>query len=200
MRLLSLCAFGSLALAACSGSVTSSGPSASVQGTAAGQTVTVNDDIGLVGTMSAGGAHQSYAGVLLTNKAGTCGIIQSNTNPASVSALSLLVAISSAGTPPAVGPGTYAINDGTAQPPDANGNVTVAGAAFVVNDASCVKVTDEKASAGTITISSVTSGMVTGHFDVTFPAGDHLTGDFSSPVCSVDLAAVAQAPITACQK
>jgi hypothetical protein len=50
----------------------------------------------------------------------------------------------------------------------------------------------EDASGGTVTLTSVTSTMVEGSFDATFASGDHLTGTFTAPVCTV------QAPGSGC--
>jgi hypothetical protein len=39
------------------------------------------------------------------------------------------------------------------------------------------------ASSGSITLTQVTPTVTVGSFDLLFPAGDHLTGTFTAPLC-----------------
>jgi hypothetical protein len=175
------------AIAACSGTTTGvGGASTSVSGTVGGKPVATTDSAGLVGTLSGTGSRATYAGVIVVNKAGVCGLLQGNANPPNATSLTLVVATGSVNTPPPVGVGTYTIS-ATPPPPDANGNVTQASASFSAQDQSCNKTTSLTAQSGSISIKSVSGSDISGSFDVMFPSGDHLTGSFSAPVCNVDI-------------
>jgi hypothetical protein len=180
---------------ACSGSVASGNiGSSSVNGTVAGQPAAEpTDEIGLTGTQTMNGISASYAGaVVTTNVKGACGLIQQNGNPASATALSVVVVT----TGTSVAAGTYNISaTGTTNP---NGTVMQASARYYSSDANCAPVINEAASMGTITINGAGPSVVSGSFDVTFPGGDHLTGSFSSPVCSVNLTTLGQTSPGAC--
>jgi hypothetical protein len=59
-----------------------------------------------------------------------------------------------------------------------------ASADYRAGDPSC-NFTDEFAASGYVVLTEVDSQTIGGHFDVTFPNGDALTGTFSAPVCVV---------------
>ena len=163
------------AAAACGGSTSSTtGGSSEVSGTAGGAPALATDSIALFGTQSVGAVPVAYAGAILTNLNGTCGVLQRKGNPASATAITVLVATRN----PSVALGTYPI-----------GNIagTNAEVGYSAESATCMTTVNEKATGGTITITHADGTTVSGSFDATFPSGDHLTGNFSSAVCAVDV-------------
>jgi hypothetical protein len=175
-----------LAIPACGGS--SSGGSSSVSGTAGGKSVPTTDTVGVVGTQTQTVGTQSitiaYAAVSITNVANTCSAIEGHHNPANTSSLSFVVA-SSAGT--SIAAGTYAIGATTTTQVSANYGTT---------NAACAANIAERATSGTIKLTTVSSTTVQGTFDVTMDNGDHLSGSFTGPVCNVPLTNTG--PATAC--
>jgi hypothetical protein len=96
-----------------------------------------------------------------------------------------------AGSSSPVPPGTYSISG--------NSGAYFVRAGLAVTDANCnLKSITSDASDGSIEIISVTPMLVTGRFDLTFPSGDHLTGQFAAPVCDFDLNALSQNGLTGC--
>jgi len=183
---------------ACSGS---SAPTqaATVVGTFGGQELTVADSAGFQGSAGTG----AYLAVVLSSGAGVCSVAQQHATMASTSSLQLLIQSVGATNPPPLQPGTYAITNGDpvtyrdptmAPSADPAGNAADApadflqvSASFDEYDASCaptLAATASGASSGTITVTSVSSSLVDGTFNLQFPSGDHLTGHFSSPLCS----------------
>ncbi len=164
-----------------------------VSGTYASHTVATNGTIGLYGSNTAAG---TYAGVIITNVSNVCSLFQSAANPSASgpdpgnSTQLTLNVLSSNSTP--VAPGTYSVSQ-----PNANG--VFVNAAFAATDSTCaVEASSASASSGTVQIVTVSSTMVTGTFDVTFPSGDHLTGQFAAPVCNFDLNALEQNGLDGC--
>jgi hypothetical protein len=152
-----------------------------VSGTAGGAPLAVTDEVAFVGTGMENGVTQAYAGVFITNVAGTCGILQRGANPPSLQMLQIAV-----GAPGStVTAGSYALGSST---------TSTASALFQAEDATCTPTTNEQASSGTITLSSVDGSTVKGSFDLTFANGDHLTGSFSAPVCDASLAGSSDNP------
>jgi hypothetical protein len=178
MRLIGFLGAAAFVMAACGGATDplngGGGGTSTVTGTAGGQTVANTDTVGLAGTSVQNGATFAYAGVAMTNVPGTCAVVQRHGNPRS--AISLALIIIEPGT--AVSPGTYAIGGSSA------GTVE---ASFSSEDANCQSVVSKNANAGTIVLDTVTSTLVTGSFDLTFSGTDHVTGNFSAPVCNVAL-------------
>ncbi|MEO6420139.1 MAG: hypothetical protein ABIP39_12055 [Polyangiaceae bacterium] len=76
-----------------------------------------------------------------------------------------------------IGTGTFAIGDTSATKP-------VFSAFFLHTDASCTNgVGRSTATAGTMTVSSITSGNINGTFDLTFANGS-LKGSFGAATCA----------------
>ena len=165
---------------AADGGAAGGGGSAMIGGTVGGGAVAVVDVVGIASSDVESGKTVSYAGVIVANQSGTCATLQRDGNPPGAQALDVLVATDGA----AVAPGTYALGPGPT-----NGAWT--SVTYVAQDAACHKTTSEQAQTGSITLTAVSSALVTGRFDVTFPSGDHLTGTFSAPVCAVDIGALA---------
>jgi hypothetical protein len=165
------------ALVACSGATTTlgsgGGEASTVSGTVGGASFGVVDTVGYNGTHVISGQTIAYAGVSITNVAGTCAVLARKGNPPSAQVLSLAAA--QAGS--TIGPGTYTVA--------AQGSPT-ATAVYAQSDASCVGKVDSQATGGTVTITGLSSGSVQGSFDLTFAGGDHLSGTFSAPTCNYD--------------
>lgn len=173
--LASVCPFVLIAVAGCSSSSNGGGGSSSVSGKAGSSSVATTDTISLVGTQTNNGVQVAFAGAFITNVSGSCAVIQRNGNPRNTTALSLVVATQGASVPA----GSYTVG--------AQGQSSAAEASYEATDSNCNKTTNEKATGGTITLTTVSSTTVTGTFDVTFASGDHLTGNFTAPVCSATL-------------
>jgi hypothetical protein len=163
------------ALAACGGSTGSSGTaggSATISGTVGGQGVPTTEAIGIAGTEAQGSAQVQLAGVVITNFAGACDLLQSPTHrQANATDLMLMVGA----VAPSVPAGTYPIG-------------SLAIAQYGADSATCTSTTSERAQSGSIVLTSVTSTEIQGTFDVTMTNGDHLTGSFDAPVCDVNFA------------
>ena len=180
MRALFLSAVCALGIVACGGATSGpGGGSSTVNGTVAGgQKVPTNDAIGVVSTQTqtvgTSTVTTALVGVAITNKANVCEIAQAHHVPANATILSLSV------TKPgnAIAPGTYTLGS--------NGlSNTFVGAEYTQYGASCATSHDELGATGTITLTTVSASAVQGTFDVTMANGDHLTGSFDAPVCSL---------------
>jgi hypothetical protein len=179
------CAVGLVAAAAaCVPPIGNGGdtPGAIVNGAANGQPVPTTATLGLFGSASqvVNGVKEtsSYAGVLITNLANGCAELQRNGQPANSTALTLFVN-SDTTTVPA---GTYPIDD-TQQ----------ATVSYTVDNSSCETTTNEAAATGSITLTTVSSTVIDGSFDVHMSNGDHLYGTFDAPVCPANLPASSDA-------
>lgn len=83
---------------------------------------------------------------------------------------------------PAIGPGTYPVTALTGQNESANpAMVDVAYAEAAAPDPECAG-TAHPVKTGSIRLDQV-SGPITGHVDLTFDDGSHISGDFSAPKC-----------------
>jgi hypothetical protein len=160
-------------VAACSSSSSGSsfGPGdATVSGTIQGATVPASDVVGLyyVATFD-GGVSQAQAGVIVTNVANACGVLQAHGNPPNATSLELVV--SALGS--SVATGNYAIV------PQGYG----ASASYATVDGNCNPSFVDGATGGSITLTTVSGSTIAGTFDLTF-GSDHLTGSFSAPICT----------------
>ena len=164
-------------VAACGGSTSTLGGgsgSVSVSGTIDGMPLAVTDEVALVGSASANGMTEAYAGVVITNIAGTCSVVQNHGDPRSAQALQI-VAGAAGGSVPV---GTYTIGATT---------TTTASASFSAQDANCMATAGEQATGGTVELTEVGGASLQGNFDLTFANGDHLTGSFTAPVCNASI-------------
>ncbi len=80
-----------------------------------------------------------------------------------------------------VGPAAYAI---TPKGPDAAGNYVSATIVRINEKCSGDEVKNKRATAGSITVESVTDAKVVGKFALEFDTGEKLTGTFDSPRCA----------------
>jgi hypothetical protein len=194
-------------LAACSGSSGSSSAggdaaeggsditSTTIDGTFAGQRVPTDASIGLYGVGTTAG---TYAGAIITNVTSACALFMSATNPATSGPdvpntvqLNLKVQpLTAAGNAVPIPPGTYSITGNT--------DYTV-NAGLEATDSACMNLSiTADASSGSIELVTVSASAIAGRFDLTFPSGDHLTGQFYAPVCSFDLNAFSQHGLHGC--
>src|ERR1700722_2173051 len=180
MRLFLLAGVFPVLLIACSAS--RRGEGACISGTFAGQTPAAADSAAFSGA-SANGAFFSE---LITSTAGACTTAQHYANKANSSRLELVIQSYGPSSPLTIPPGTYAITNGDPAD-DTNGTSLEVSADYNALDATCsptIAGTTSVAVSGTITIASVSDAEIVGSFALTFPSGDHLSGDFRSPVCS----------------
>jgi hypothetical protein len=96
---------------------------------------------------------------------------------------SLILALIATGNAP-VGAATYTI--GTSKPSSAGGTFDVSGRvlAYDATCASTVAASKEYATSGTVTLTGVAAGAVTGTFSLSFPGGGQLTGALDADVCT----------------
>jgi hypothetical protein len=177
-RLLRVASAFSLAgcIAACgSSSAGSGGGSTAIAATIGAQSISLQNAVGVSGSLPENGATVYETDVFVANLSGACGLLQQNANPSN----GVLLSIGIGGEAP-VGSGTYAVT--------ATGNVRVS---YVAQDVNCNVTVNEAAQGGTVTYDAVNSTAITGSIDVTFSSGDHVTGEFSAPICNVDLSALA---------
>jgi hypothetical protein len=128
--------------------------------------------VGINQPTTIGTATATVVGAVFTNVADACGVVQGMHNPPNVTTLTLGGLF--AGTPAT---GTYPIG--------VSGAGSYAVATYSSTNGNCVKSYGESATSGTVTLTNITATEIDGSFDVTFSSGDHLTGSFSAPVCSV---------------
>jgi len=145
--------------------------STSVGGTVGGQSFDVKDAVGFYNTTS------QYSGLFITNFTGSCTLLAGGlTAPPSTQLLEIELIADGIATAP--GSGTYTL--GTTE------DVLLI-ATYAASDANCNAAVTEEASAGSVTMDTANATTVTGTFDLTFPNGDHLTGQFDAPVCNIDI-------------
>ena len=118
--------------------------------------------------------------VTLTTYANDCSLQASQTGTPNGRLLILDLGITdgSGGSAAASMTGVYTVFSGT---PAASSKLVEA--YFEADDAGCHKSSFEFASSGTVTLTSATTP-VTGTFDITFPASEHITGSFAAPTCA----------------
>jgi hypothetical protein len=127
------------------------------------------------------GGPRRVAGALITNLPQTCSALRAKSGGNS-SGLFLYIAAEGTDLPPL---GTYHVGQSAKKCEPANDII----AELVVADGSIEKGTSSSrhlASAGTITLTKVTTTQVGGSFDVTFDGGGHARGSFAAPVCNID--------------
>lgn len=159
-----------IAIAACSGSSSSTGSSgsASVTGTIGGQSVPTTNVVAVVGSETTNGTTVQLDSVVLTSVSDACSFLQNPTHRLP-STSTLVLAAGAIG--PSVPTGTF--------------NIGMYGyAQYDADSATCVLTTSETATSGSVVLTSVSSNTIDGTFDVTMPNGDHLSGTFTAPVCS----------------
>ena len=145
--------------------------SASLTGTIGGKSVPSSDGVGIRSVVSHGSTSEAAAGVILTNVANACGVLQAHGNPPGATTLTIVVTASGNAVPA----GTYAVSG--------SGGFG-ASASFTAEDANCNIDSIAQAYTGSVTLTTSTASEVAGSFDLTFEGQDHVTGVFSAPVCA----------------
>jgi hypothetical protein len=145
-----------------------SGPATSttVNGTIAGAAFTAADAIGSSASGTGSNGAWTNAVATITNFSGACAAYKTKNLPASASQLDLDVVVSGS----SVSPGTYQVSGGSP------------GASVVFNHDMPGQV---YAQSGSVTLDTVSTSTINGSFDVTLTNGDHLTGSFVAPICSL---------------
>ena len=179
------------AAAACGGGSSSANSDGTVNGTLSGpnnEAITISsvvegDSITYSGTACSGSAAESAIGVVLSDRGGACAGFENGAAVSSSTTLFISVSgvSSNGGAAPAIGAAGFTVGNAT---PDGNGNIFAAAAFVSLFDANCHSVSDP-ATSGSITVSSISGGVVTGTFDLIFGSTGELTGTFNAPACSL---------------
>jgi hypothetical protein len=168
------------ACAACGGGSGSPGSgSATVTGTVAGQSMTPRDAVSNILQSNS----NSIGGILITNAANTCAMLNAHQQPKNAQALLISIGRQTAAgaiTAPD-GTGVYTVYSSSAA-------TSVVGRLAVViyasTDASCNPTQDVESVSGTVTLTRIDSSGFSGSFDVTFESsGGHITGNFDTAAC-----------------
>jgi hypothetical protein len=156
------------------------GGSGVVNGTFSGKAMAVQDAI----YANRGGA-SSYTQVLLSSAGGACSTVSGTSTPKNLQAVSILIYAtldSQSGASTAVtAPGSYQVYDGDGPAPRGTNVATVQ---YISLDATCQTTLKQYAPTGSVTVSAISGGLVTGTFDVTFPGSSRVTGSFNAPSCA----------------
>jgi|SRR5215468_10246502 len=153
-----------------------------VNGTINGSSLKPGDAVSALGAVAGAVASDSIpfnaAAVVLSNSSGLCASASSGKEPKSSQFLTLGLNDHTGNSPPSFFLGTYTVWPLTGPQP----------AKFVVvqytlSDANCLPVQSDRAISGTVTITSIGNGDVSGNFDLTFDSGDHVSGSFSPKNC-----------------
>ncbi len=180
------------AICACDVSSTSNSSDGVVNGSVTdGNGVTVSipsvaegDSITYTGTECGGTEAASFAFVLLSDRGGACAGIETGGAVADSNVLILSVSgtpATSGGSAPSIGAATYTIGTPLV---DASGNNFAAGAEVARYSSACSQ-TDIVSTSGTISVTSISGGVISGSYDVHFGASGHLSGTFGAPACSL---------------
>jgi hypothetical protein len=177
---------------ACSSS--SGGPSGPVTGSIAGSAFSASDAVAVVETLANSGTPAATeTDVAITSFAGACSLASSGASAPSGAAIVNVVVVGN-GPPSAT---TYPI-DGVAVGVQYSGKygsqcttttVTMGGATQTISSKAGIIV---EATGGTVTFTQVTSAMVEGSFDASFPSGDHLSGAFTATICDASMPGTTQ--------
>jgi hypothetical protein len=171
-----------LCTAACGGS-SSGGGSATVSGNVAGKPLNVQGTFSAPFDFMVNGSVQAVGGVVvITDSALACGDFASNVSPKNGRALGFIFTDRENGSFAAITPGTFplvSVND-----PNQPQTGRSAFGAVQSFDASCGSTSSGFATGGKLVVTAVDgSGALSGTFDVTTDAGEHITGSFASTHC-----------------
>ncbi len=148
-----------------------------VNGSIRGNSLKSGDAVSATGSVALGGSPINAGVVVLSNTSGLCGLAVAGKEPKNSQFLILVVSDRNTNTAP-TGAGSYVIYSSGAQP------TKLAIAQYFQTDASCHEIQSTLATSGTITLTSVSNGNLSGTFDLTFDTGDHVSGSFSAANCS----------------
>lgn len=168
--------------------VASMGCAGSVNGTVGGVNLSVSDAIFSLFKDSAGKTTGAF--IVLSDKPNLCASLKANREPKSATALSLVLFRFSNTDYLAPDVGDYTV---TADAPTSAGSF--AQAQFSRTDANCTNTLNEATSygkSGLVKVANLkgeTNGNASGTFDLTFGAGDKVTGTFNANFCDVTMIA-----------
>jgi hypothetical protein len=162
------------------------GASATVNGTAAGRTIAAKDAVAIISKEEAGGEKKTTAVINIRDAAGVCADLKGGRAVKQSTALTLRVGLGNPHTQPVIAAASYDLaKDGQ-----------IEGGNYITVNAKVSKLSDfcqeelaeatRTATAGTITIATISEARVSGSFDLTFGT-DKLTGTWDAPLCDVDL-------------
>lgn len=158
----------------------------SVSGSVGGVTMNVADAVFAVLKSDAGKSEGLL--VILADKPNICTSLKANREPKSATALTMMLYRVTQTDILAPDVGDYTVIDSN---PTSAGNY--AGASFTRTDANCTNSLSASASSGKSGLIKVTglkaeaNGNATGSFDITFGAGDKVTGNFNAAFCDAVL-------------
>jgi hypothetical protein len=166
-----------LACVACSSTASpSSSGSGTVTGKVGGASFVVTDAASVV-VRASSSAIGDLVSVAITDFSGACADLGTGAPPASGAVIVLFVLQGVSGQTYAIGGQVASVAYGAQYSSQchtftsANSTTTSHFAVF------------QSASSGSVTLNTVSSTMVGGSFDATFPSGDHITGTFTAPNC-----------------
>ena len=152
--------------------------SAQTQGTVGGKAFSSNGALGLLrNPLQPGATPQSVVTVVVpANFIATCAGVNQDCfqGTAHPNEVQLDITISS-GTAP-LARGAYALA------PSLPAAGSAASASFSATDVQCTATTEE-ATGGGVTVTAVDGSSITGNYQLDFPGGDHIEGQFSAPYC-----------------
>ncbi|HET7754729.1 MAG TPA: hypothetical protein VFK85_12540 [Anaeromyxobacteraceae bacterium] len=175
-RLLLVCVAGALAACGGGGDGGGGGGGGTTAVTVTGPLATqANNASAAMGTAACSGLAANYILIGASTYPELCSLSQTGDEKGNATIVSIaVVTFSATGSPAPITAGTYAL--GT--------TATQSVSAFVSrNDASCNE-TDESGDSGTVTISSISNGTVSGSLDVSITGG-RITGTFAGAPCAV---------------
>jgi hypothetical protein len=155
---------------------------AEVRGTAGGQAFASHGAIGVSTQAASDPSVPNFVTIgIPANLDLTCAQEKQNTsmNIDQPSRSILAFGLSAGGTPLVTGTYIVASNDGG----DAGG-MTASGA-YTATDANCGRVFQEMVTGGSVTVTAVDRTAISGSFELSFPSGDQLDGQFDAPLCYV---------------
>jgi len=153
-----------------------------VTGTIGGNSLKAGDALSALGAVAYDSIPYNAAAVVLSNSSGLCASASSGKEPKSSQFWTLALNDHTGTSPPSV-LGTYTVWPLTGPQP-----ATFVVVQYTLTDANCLPVQSDRATSGTVTITSISNGDVSGNFDLTFDTGDHVTGSFSAKNCYALLA------------
>jgi hypothetical protein len=155
---------------------------AAVRGTALGHAFSPHDALAFVNHPQMNSSIPNIVTLLIpANFDETCAQAKQDTlqNAARPNTADLAIYVSAGQDPLVVG--TYVAASGT---PNDAGAMTVSGN-YVLTDSNCSRASEETLSGGSVTVTAVNATAISGIFDLTFPSGDRLSGEFAAPLCYV---------------
>ena len=168
---------GAMALVACGGN--------SVDGTVSGQSLEVADGL------SFSSADGKLVSIQLSDQANVCSLWQSSTSVKGAGAVSIILRELNGAERVVPTPGEFLV--GSTNASDAQKAATVV---FLRTKAdSCGVDFNATAASGTVTLSDYDASGAKGSFELKFPSGDELSGDFDVSTCEVP----ASPPTPSCQ-